>query len=129
MEHAAASYRVEKNLMMISRRQFAVVFGAAMISGGCGLDALGETYSLSGRVSDTAAHPVPSATVTAKRMRDGKMYTARSNGDGVYTIPDLEGGDYKVWATAGELSARPVKVTLAAGETTDLVVSPSIQKK
>ena len=115
--------------MKIGRREFAVVFGAVIISNGFAADALGETYSLSGRVSDTAAHSVPSATVIVKRMRDGKVYTARSNGDGVYTIPDLEGGDYKVWATAGELSARPVKVTLAAGETTDLVVSPSIQKK
>lgn len=91
--------------------------------------AVGETYSLSGRVSDTSAHPVPSATVSAKRLRDGKMYTARSNGDGVYTIADLEPGDYKVWAIAGELSAEPIKVTLEAGDTTDLVVSPSIQKK
>jgi len=115
--------------MKISRRQFAFVFGAAFISSGLSLDAFGETYSLSGRVSDTAAHPVPSATVSAKRLRDGRIYTARSNGDGAYTIPDLEGGDYTVWAVAGELSARPVKVTLAAGETTDLVVSPSIQKK
>ena len=115
--------------MRVGRRQFAKVVGAAIIASGLGVEALGETYSLSGRVSDTAAHPVPSATVSAKRMRDGKVYTARSNGDGVYTIPDLEGGDYTVWAVAGELSARPVKVTLAAGETTDLVVSPSIKKK
>lgn len=113
--------------MKISRKQFAIVLGAAMISGALSLE--GEAYSLSGRVSDTAAHPVPSATVSAKRLRDGKLFTARSNGDGAYTIPDLEPGDYRVWAVAGELSARPVKVTLAPGETTDIVVSPRIQQK
>lgn len=115
--------------MKTGRRQFAMMLGAAVISGALSVEAAGETYSLSGRVSDTAAHPVPSATVSAKRLRDGKMFTAHSNGDGAYTIPDLEAGDYRVWAVAGELSARPVKVTLEAGETTDIVVSPSIQKK
>lgn len=114
---------------MISRRQFAISLGAAITYVARGTEASGETYSLSGRVSDTAAHPVPSATVWAKRLRDGKLFTARSNGDGVYTIPDLKRGDYSVWAKAGELSAQPIKVTLEAGETTDLVLSPSIQKK
>jgi uncharacterized surface anchored protein len=87
-----------------------------------------QTYSLSGKVSDTAAHAVPSATVSAKRIRDGKMFTARSSGDGDYVIRDLEPGDYKVWAKAGELVAAPVKVTLSAGQTTDLVVSPAVHR-
>jgi hypothetical protein len=96
-----------------------------MASGLTCFEALGEKLSLSGRVSDTAAHVVPSATVSAKRLRDGKLFRARSNGDGEYVIPDLEAGDYEVWAKAGELSVQPVKVTLAAGLTTDLVLSPS----
>ena len=87
-----------------------------------------QTYSLSGKVSDTAAHAVPSATVSATRLRDGKMFTARSNGDGDYVIPDLQPGDYKVWAKAGELKAAPVKVTLSAGQTTDLVVGPVVHR-
>lgn len=88
------------------------------------LSAIAQTYSLSGKVTDTATHVVPSATVFAKRVVDGKRYAAKTNVDGVYTIPDVPAGDYKVWAIAGELRAEPVKVTLAAGETTDLVVSP-----
>ncbi|HTM16843.1 MAG TPA: carboxypeptidase-like regulatory domain-containing protein [Terracidiphilus sp.] len=84
----------------------------------------GQTLTLSGTVSDTAAHAVPSATVWAKRLKDGKMFTSRSNGDGAYVIADMRAGDYKVWAKAGELEAAPVKVTLSAGQTTDLVVSP-----
>jgi len=99
--------------------------GVVMASGLTCFKAFGETLSLSGKVSDTAGHAVPSATVSAKRLRDGKMFTARSNGDGDYVIPDLEAGDYQVWAKAGELSVQPVKVTLAAGLTTDLVLSPS----
>ena len=84
----------------------------------------GQTLTLSGTVSDTAAHAVPSATVWAKRLNDGRVFTSRSNGDGAYVIADLRAGDYKVWAKAGELEAAPVKVTLSAGQTTDLVVSP-----
>jgi len=90
--------------------------------------ACAQTYSLSGKVSDMAAHAVPSATVSAKRLKDGKMFTARSSGDGDYVIPDLEPGDYRVWAKAGELEAAPVKVTLSAGQRTDLVVSPAAHR-
>lgn len=83
-----------------------------------------QSYSLSGKVTDPATHAVPSATVSAKRLTDGKIFTARTNSDGLYAIPDLKAGDYKVWATAGDLEAVPIKVTLAPGESTDLVVSP-----
>lgn len=112
--------------MKISRKQFAISLGASVLCFARGIDAFGETYSLSGRVSDTAAHPVPSATVSAKSVRNGKTFTTRSNGDGVYTIPNLAPGDYWVWAVAGELRAQRVKVTLEAGETTDIVVSPAL---
>lgn len=112
--------------MRLDRRNFAFTLGTAMVCSFLGVDASGETYSLSGRVSDTEAHVVPGATVWARRLRDGKMFTTRSNSDGVYTIAGLQSGDYRVWAKAGALSTRPVKVTLAAGQTTDLVLSPNI---
>lgn len=107
-------------------RRFSVVFLAWSF-----LTALGmaQTYSISGKVSDTAGHAVPSATVTAKSVATGKIVTARTDSDGVYTIPELAGGDYKVSAVAGELQAPPVKVTAAAGQTTDLTVSPAPKKK
>jgi len=92
---------------------------------GLGMSAVAQTYSLSGTVRDTAAHGVPSATVTAKSVATGKVYTAKTNSDGTYTIADLAAGDYEVSAVAGELQAPPVKVTLAAAQTTDLVVSPA----
>jgi len=109
----------------IGRRKFVIAMSATLICGLLPMHAVGETLSLSGKVSDTTAHAVPSATIWAKRLRDGKVYTAKSSGDGDYLIPDLEPGDYKVWAKAGKLSVQPVKVTLAAGQTTDLVLSPT----
>lgn len=89
--------------------------------------ALAQTYTLSGKILDTAAHAVPSATVSAKSVVTGKTYTAQTNVDGTYSIPDLAPGDYEVSAKAGELEAAPVKVTLAAAESTDLTVSPALK--
>jgi hypothetical protein len=93
----------------------------------CGLSVpvLAQTYTLSGKVSDVSAHPVPSATVTAKSVATGKAYKSQTNSDGMYSILDLAAGDYEVSAVAGELQAPAVKVTLAAAQTTDLTVSPS----
>ena len=87
--------------------------------------AFAQSYTLSGKVTDTAAHAVPSASVSAKSLASGRTYTAQTNADGDYSISDLAEGDYQVWARAGELVAAPIKVTLAAAQSTDLTVSPA----
>ena len=84
-----------------------------------------QTFALSGKVTDDASHAVPSATVSVTSQATGKTYTAQTNSDGIYSISNLEPGDYLVSAVAGELRAPPVKVTLAAAQTTDLTVSPA----
>ena len=89
------------------------------------VSALGQTYTLSGKVSDSAAHSVPGATVSAKSIATGKTFTAQTNSDGTYSIPDLAAGDYEVSAVAGDQLAQPIQVTLAASQTTDLTVSPA----
>jgi len=91
------------------------------LGGGCVI-----TKKISGKVTDTPTRAVPSATVSAQSAANGKLYIAKTNADGDYTIPDLAAGDYRVWAKAGDLRARAVKVTLAAGEMTNLVVSPAL---
>lgn len=90
-----------------------------------GVPAFAQTYTLSGTVRDSAAHAVPSAMVTAKSVATGQTHMAQTNADGMYSIADLAAGDYEVSAVAGELQAPPIKVTLAAAQTTDLTVSPS----
>jgi hypothetical protein len=87
--------------------------------------AFAQTYALSGKVSDSAGHAVPSATVSAKSMATGQSFSAETGSDGMYSIHDLAGGDYMVSAVAGELQAPAIKVTLAAAQTTDLTVSPA----
>jgi len=87
--------------------------------------AYAQTFTLSGKVNDTAGHPIPGATVSAKSIASGKTYTARTNANGMYSILDLSSGDYQVWAAAGELQSPPIKVSLAAAQTTDLTLSPA----
>ena len=87
--------------------------------------AMAQTYSISGTVTDTAAHEVPSATVSAKSVKTGKTITARTDANGAFAIRDLAPGDYEVSAVAGELHARAVRVTVTIAQTTNLVVSPS----
>lgn len=93
---------------------------------GCLTIAHAQTYTLSGTVRDTSTHEVPAATVTVKSVATGRSYTAKTSSDGTYTISDLAPGDYEVSAIAGELQAPPVKVTVAAAQTTDLTVSPQL---
>ncbi len=84
-----------------------------------------QTFALSGKVTDNAAHAVPGATVSARNQVTGKIYIAKTNSDGIYSISDIEPGDYLVRAVAGDLQAPEVKVSLVAAQTTDLTVSPS----
>lgn len=110
--------------MSIKEGILATAMGLAVLC--ClGVPAFAQTYTLSGTVRDSATHAVPSATVTVKSVATGETHTAQTNGDGMYSIADLAAGDYEVSAVAGELQAPPIKVTLAAAQTTDLTVSPS----
>ncbi len=115
--------------MKCQGRSFVVALPAVMMCCLVSAVAVAETYSITGKVTDTAGHAVPSATVTAKSVKTGDIETARTDAEGVYTFPELAAGDYEVSARAGELQAPPVKVTLAAAETTDLVVSPAPKKR
>lgn len=110
--------------MSINLGAFAVAMRAFLIC--CvATPAFAQTYTLQGKVSDSAGHAVPSATVSAKSVATGRTFRTETGSDGTYLIRDLAGGDYMVSAVAGELQAPPIKVTLAAAQTTDLTVSPA----
>jgi hypothetical protein len=104
---------------------FATAMRAFLLCWLIAVPALAQTYTLQGKVSDSAGHAVPSATVTAKSMATSHSFSAQTGSDGMYSIRDLAGGDYLVSAIAGDLQAPPIKVTLAAAQTTDLTVSPA----
>lgn len=111
--------------MSIEKKTFAMAMRAFLLFLLLVVPALAQTCTLSGKVSDSAGHAVPSATVSAKSVSTERSFSAETNSDGMYSIRDLAGGDYQVWAVAGELQAPPIKVTLAAAQTTDLTVPPA----
>jgi hypothetical protein len=111
--------------MSINKETFAILMRAVLFCCVVTAPAFAQTYTLSGKVSDSAGHAVPSATVSAKNVATGKTFSAETGSDGMYSIHDLAGGDYMVSAVAGELQAPPIKVTLAAAQTTDLTVGPA----
>src|SRR5690349_2300510 len=59
--------------------------------------ALGQsTGTVNGRVVDQAGAVVPDASVTAVNEDTGITRTTKTNGDGLYSIPALEPGQYDI---------------------------------
>lgn len=76
----------------------------------CGLPVLGQTTSsLTGTVTDPTGAVVPGASVVVKNNETGQEYTAKTNDDGVFTIPSLATGMYT--ATISVKNFKQAKVT------------------
>ena len=56
--------------------------------------------SLSGLITDGSGGPVPGATVTIKNLGTGVVREVSTNGDGLYSAPNLLPGTYEVRVTA-----------------------------
>lgn len=73
---------------------------------------------LTGQVTDPSGAVIPKAKITATSVSSGTTYTATSTGAGVYYIPYILPGHYRVTATAsGFKTLVQDKVTLFASET------------
>jgi hypothetical protein len=73
---------------------------------------------LTGQISDPTGAVVPKATVTAVNVDSGTTYTAKTTDKGVYYIPYILPGNYKVTATAEKFkTAVQDKVVLLASQT------------
>ncbi|MGZ8844934.1 MAG: outer membrane beta-barrel protein [Pyrinomonadaceae bacterium] len=76
----------------------------------CGLPVLGQTTSsLTGTVTDPTGAVVPGASVVVRNNETGSEYTAKTNDDGVFTIPSLATGMYT--ATISVKNFKQAKVT------------------
>src|SRR5438067_474284 len=81
----------------------------------------GVTATLSGTVFDSSGAVVPGATVTARNKATSSTSTAVSSADGLFTIPALEPGDYKVTvALKGFATADFENIHLNAGVPTNI---------
>lgn len=56
------------------------------------------TAQITGRVVDTSGAVVPGATITVKNIDTGGQWHAASNSQGLYVIPELSPGQYKISA-------------------------------
>src|SRR5262249_10623284 len=56
----------------------------------------GPTATLTGRVTDTTGGVIGAVKVDATNVETNIVYAGETNGDGLYTIPDLPPGNYRV---------------------------------
>ncbi|MGB7267024.1 MAG: carboxypeptidase-like regulatory domain-containing protein [Terracidiphilus sp.] len=84
------------------------------VLGLCALGAWGQsTASLSGTVTDPSGAVIPHAKVTVHSLGTGLDRVVTTDSDGIYVVPSLIPGDYKVQATANGFGTYTVpKVTL-----------------
>ncbi|MCL2511199.1 MAG: TonB-dependent receptor [Bacteroidales bacterium] len=80
------------------------------------------TSSMSGRITDVAATPLPMATVQATHIPSGTKYATVTNNEGYYYLEGmLVGGPYSVYISfIGHLSARYDDIILTLGKTYSL---------
>src|SRR5437762_9870925 len=80
--------------MAKSRVEAALSF--LVLLGGVSLGAQTHFANFTGTISGTDGRPVPNVEVVATNVATQVTYTARSNGQGLYTISALPIGAYKV---------------------------------
>src|SRR5579862_3165216 len=76
--------------------------------------------TLSGTVTDPQGGAVPNAKVTARNVATGVSTDSETNGSGLYSIPNLNAGDYEVSVTAAGFSTAVAKLTLTVGQKQEL---------
>jgi hypothetical protein len=72
------------------------------------------TGSINGRVTDQQSAIVAAAYVTAKNIKTGQTFTARSGDDGAFAIRGLEFGDYELQVSAPGFANYLIRITVAA---------------
>ena len=87
------------------------------------LQAQTVTGTILGIVIDSSGAAVPNANITVTNQDTGVARNSVSTGDGVYNVPQLPAGNYKVVATATGFSSAQVNgvvVTVGSGTRVDL---------
>lgn len=73
--------------------------------------------TVNGRIQDNSGAAIPNANVTAHNAATGEATSAKSGGDGNYTIPFLQPGSYSITAdSAGFKTADQENVVLHVGD-------------
>jgi Fe(3+) dicitrate transport protein len=76
-----------------------------------------RTASVSGQVVDQTGAVVPQASVTARRLSTGVERQASVNDEGMFSIGELDPGDYEISAASAGFAASVQRVPLRSGNT------------
>jgi hypothetical protein len=83
--------------------------------------------NLSGLVSDSSGSPLPDAKVSIKNVANGEVREVVTNGDGLYSAPNLVPGAYEITVTAKGFSTEVQKgLTLNVGTQQSLNISMKV---
>ncbi len=75
-----------------------------------------RTVSLVGHVVDETGAVVPQASVTIRRLATGAERRLDADGEGIFSVADLQPGDYEVSVTREGFAAAVQRVSLRTGE-------------
>jgi outer membrane receptor protein involved in Fe transport len=75
-----------------------------------------RTVSLTGQVVDQTGAVVPRASITVRRLSTGVERRVEANAEGVFSIAELQPGDYEVSASSAGFAAALQRVALRTGE-------------
>jgi hypothetical protein len=83
--------------------------------------------TITGTVTDPSGASIPNATIKATNNATNNVSETKTNSDGVYTMPLLEPGVYRVEATApGFQSIQRTGITLAVGQRLNLALQMTV---
>jgi hypothetical protein len=100
---------------------------ALLLTASCGLFAQEFRATLTGVISDPSGAAVPNATVRATNNATNQSKEAKSNSEGVYTLPYLDPGVYTVEITAtGFQTVRRQEITLAVSQVLNLPIQLAV---
>jgi len=81
----------------------------------CVVSTYGQTTSITGTVTDPQGAVIQGAKIEAKEVGAASFF-AKTNGQGVYVIPDLTAAEYTVMASAPNFNTVEKKVLLLVGQ-------------
>ena len=109
------------------RNSFSKVFLVLAVLAMCGVSLLGQTTStgsLTGTVTDPTGAVVPGAAVTITANDTGQKFEAKTNDEGVFTIPTLMSGLYTATISVkGFKQAKVTEIKIDAGKPSSIAIA------